>query len=196
MLGAKSQQSNLLELIELLLRQIDAQQEVRDRWFNYYLVISGGTLALAASVLKLFSDVAPRRELAFVISAAFALTAILGYCFLQLYLRQRQNYTRHYRLLAVAQKRYVEIVMKEDYGTFYPTTQPFVARYRGADFYTLLPQVVLSSAYLGASIAALESGLARFDWISLALGALGFLIGVLACISNKSLLGMTVRQHG
>jgi hypothetical protein len=146
--------SDVVKVAELVLRQIDAQQEIRDRWFNYYLLITAGSVTLATSLASLFRDSAPRSALYLIISALFFLTAVLGCCFHQIYARQRVNYTNHYLLLAELQKLAIEHLDQGYYERFYPTVRPFFRRRRGADFFTLLAQAVLASAYMGAAVTA------------------------------------------
>ena len=161
----------LLALGEFLLRQVESQQAIRDRWFRYYLLITAGTLAFVTSVLKLFQHTLPHRALYLVVMTTLLLTGSLGFCFYNIYLRQRHNYYQHYRLLARIQESLVEATLRMPYNTFYPPAPP--GRYRGADYFTLMAQTLLASAYFGAAAAIAQVAYSQLDDSSAYLGLAG-----------------------
>lgn len=161
----------LLALGDLLLRQIESQQAIRDRWFRYYLLITAGTLAFVTSLLKLFQHTFPHRALYLIVMTTLLLTGSLGFCFYNIYLRQRHNYRQHYRLLAQIQESLVEVTLRMPYNTFYPPAP--LGRHRGADYFTLMAQTLLASAYFGAAAAIAQVAYSRLDDRSAYLGVAG-----------------------
>jgi hypothetical protein len=143
--------SSLLELTNVILRQIEFQQEVRDRWFNYYLLINAATATLATTFLKLFSK--SGRGIYAAAAIPLLLAGGIGICFFHLYMRQRRNYLSHYTLLAAVQKEMVSRIVDSPYETFYPARLPLERQIRGADYFTLMVQALLISSYFGASTA-------------------------------------------
>ncbi len=162
-----------IKLAELVLRQIDAQQEVRDRWFRYYLLITAGTLTFVTSVLKLFEHTLPHRVLYLSVAGALVLAGSLGFCFFNIYLRQRRNYSNHYRLLMVVHETIISKVVMEPYESFYPRGRPFERQPKGADYYTLYVHVLLGCAYFGAACGALQAAYQSVSYRSVLIALLG-----------------------
>lgn len=143
----------LIEVSNFLFSQVKLQQEVRDRWFGHYLTIVGAVLAFSTLLIKLFESTVTYEILFAISSSIFALTSILGFIFYILYLCQRSNYRKHYKLLEIIQVELVEKCLKKSYRVFYPFHSPFAKNKHGADFYTLLIQNIISSFCIGVSVA-------------------------------------------
>jgi hypothetical protein len=103
--------------LEILARHYDMvrlQQEVRDRWYRYYLLTSGAILSLMIAILSSLPKAATGnlkdglwstfQMLGWVAPVAFVLIALFGLLFLAVYLPQVVNYQLHYLCIARAQK--------------------------------------------------------------------------------------------
>jgi hypothetical protein len=90
------------------------QQEIRDRWYRYYLLTSGAILSLMIAMLGSLPRTAtgdPKdsfwsafQMLGFLVPLALSLIALFGILFLAVYLPQVVNYQLHYLCIARAQE--------------------------------------------------------------------------------------------
>ena len=140
---------------ELILKQIQLQMEVRDRWFHYFLLVTTATLAFATSILGVFSDRWDDRVLYVTAGAALIFAAVLGVLFFNLYLRQRQNYTRHFRVLQEIHRQLAERVLEKEWFDYYPSR---TASRRGADWFTLAIEALVTSVFFATGVAITRSG--------------------------------------
>lgn len=159
-----------LDFANLLLRQVEGQQEVRDRWFNYYLLITGATIALSTTVLKIFQTAVAHKDLYIIAAIPLLLTGIIGICFFNLYLRQRRNYVNHYAVLGAVQRLIAEQGLSLNYDALYPKRPPLERQPRGADYFTIWVQIVLASSYFGAAAALLEVSVKQYTWLTAVVG--------------------------
>lgn len=161
-----------VETAKFIFEQVKLQQEVRDRWFGYYLTINAATAALATLLLnlKLPYSLSP----AFVASVPVATNTIIGVLFYELYLHQRSNYLSRYKILQMLQDKAIRQIFADDeYEKLYAMKSWFDKRSRvGADYITLQIQAVLTSTYGGLFAALIFIGFGVFDkWWSWALAA-------------------------
>lgn len=140
---------DLMSLLSVLFEQVKLQQEVRDRWFGHYLSIIAAISALAALCFGYFVDRLGEKLLFGFLSAVFLLAGILGILFYILYIRQRQNYRKQYRLLSVVQEKIMKQVLTEQELNAAEST--FVCRRWGADFVTLLIENIICGTCFGLS---------------------------------------------
>jgi hypothetical protein len=176
--GESVSRTNLLELISLathLQSQIDAQQTVRDRWFNHYLLICAGTLTAAISSLSLFKQQVAEAQLLQLAAVPVGIAGNLGILFLNIYLHQRRNYSNHYSALREVQERIFTAAMTNIYSSYYPQYIPFTNRVRGADYFTIWVIITLSSAYMALSVGLLALSLHASNFFAVALTLSTFL---------------------
>ena len=139
------------------LEQVKLQQEVRDRWFGYYLTIAGAVLGVGIGAVKLFAtQTFDRRLWTFVIVLTVAML-LIGSCFFMLYLRQRLNYHRFYRHMDATEEK---LNRSSFWGDGKPDTGPgrqepgktFLLQSKTADFYTLWIHIIINSFYCGLTV--------------------------------------------
>ena len=153
---SSEQQDNQNELEYLILffdslfEQVKLQQEVRDRWFGHFLSIIGAVSALAALCYGFFSNHISQQYLLLFIAAVFFLTGIIGILFYILYMKQRQNYRKLYRGLAVLQDKISQMLLTEKEQE--KMIVLFKKSKKGADFITILIENVLCSSCFTLSI--------------------------------------------
>lgn len=150
--GSSPNDDVLVSLTTIIFEQVKLQQEVRDRWFEHYIAIIGAISALATLCLGLFSDSMQTNILLLLVSVIFLLASFLGVLFYVLYLNQRYNYKRNYKLLSALEGK----ILKKQIGNDLKT---FTTRKHGADFITLLIENVICAACFTASICFFTSGL-------------------------------------
>lgn len=161
---------NAFRLADLLHRQIDAQQQVRDRWFNYYLLITAATIALSTTVLKVFEGSIARNDLYAISAVPLFLTGVIGICFFNLYMRQRRNYLNHYTAFAAVQRAIIVQTLRTSYEKLYPRRLPMERRPKGADYFTLWVQIILVSSYFGIAAALWQAAIWGGGYFSYAAG--------------------------
>jgi len=119
---------------------IKLQQDVRDRWYRYYLILSGSILSLAIAILAAGANNsrvanADLKEsffkafavLGWIIPVAMGLIFLLGICFLGLYQWQVVNYRMYYDSVSRIFKM-LALLHSETVST-YKLPNPFEFRY-------------------------------------------------------------------
>lgn len=140
--------NDLINTANYLFNQVKLQQEVRDRWFGHYLTIIGSVVAFSTLVLKIFESSISIEILLYIASFAFGLAGVLGVLFYILYQCQRHNYKKLYKLMEELQCKIISCC-EVDYSGI---DMLFKRKGKGADFYTLLIQNILTSTCFTISI--------------------------------------------
>ncbi len=124
---------------------VQLQQEVRDRWFQFYLLMTAGTLTFVTAVLTLVTAktrAAQAGALA-VCAMALGLASVFGFLFFLLYGRQRVNYTRIYQRIGELE-RALE-------GYLGLAGSNLVRQRYGADFIAMTIQSIVTAVYLSVA---------------------------------------------
>lgn len=176
----------LIKMAELLFQQIKLQQEVRDKWFSYYLSIIGGVVALSTFSFNIFNNALSIDNILVLTGLIFIFTGIIGVLFYIVYLHQRLNYKKHYNILNTIQERLYDNAIPGIYKMYY-NDNPLKIQKRGADFYTLLICNVLSSICLDIGIIIL---LLKFNLHTILISIIStvvfiFMVSILLIIFNK-----------
>ena len=135
----------LIALANFIFEQNKMQQETKDTWFGHYLSIIAGVSALSTICLAVLQDSADIKEIYFFVGVAFIFTGVLGYFFFWIFLCQRSNYWKNYKLLNEIQILLIELTTKRKYSYFYPIKDPFAKRKCGADFYASIVENLMIS---------------------------------------------------
>ena len=114
------------------------QQETKDKWFGHYLSILGGVSALATICLTILSDFTDMKIIYLAAGIVFLFTGVVGTLFFAIFLCQRANYWKNYRLLNEVQVFLIEKITKHSHDYYYPKKSPFAKRKYGADFWALI----------------------------------------------------------
>jgi hypothetical protein len=173
--------SDMLGFANFILTQVNAQQDVRDRWFGHYLVMLGGVLAFTTLTLGLLDGVFPKNILLGIACAAFLLVGLLGILFFILFLCQRSNYRHHYKTLKAMQSRLIQLTLPEftEEELYSTNNKPFIMRKRGADYYTQLIQAILASASICSGLVLLMISLQVEHRIIILAAVLALVISIL-----------------
>lgn len=141
--------SDWLDYLKYLFDQVKLQQEVRDRWFGYYLAIAGGVLAIGVTAAKLFYTGPFNRPLCLFLLGLSLIMFLIGTCFFMLYLRQRNNYRRIYDEMKSAERKFRSF---DSENAAEGTTDHLTSRKWGADFFTVWIHIIINSLYFSAFI--------------------------------------------
>lgn len=157
--------SEWINYLTYILEQVKLQQEVRDRWFGYYLTIAGAVLGIGIGSVKIFtvSTFSPYLwMLLLVLSIAMFL---IGSCFFMVYLRQRLNYLSYYRRMEYAEREFLKaatanhvISIDQEYK---PQREIIHIHKLGADFYTVWVHIIINSFYCGLAALSIVSILTK-----------------------------------
>lgn len=156
--------SDWIDYLKYMLEQVKLQQDVRDRWFGYYLSIAGATLALGIAVVKLFYSTAFDLRLSVLLFALTATMFLIGVCFFMIYIRQRINYLSYYRTMQDAEIEFLRCKASEEQRiilslssnvprrqTITPVRTIIPQRF-GADFFTIWIHIIINSLYFAGII--------------------------------------------
>lgn len=138
----------VMSLANFIFEQNKMQQESKDAWFGHYLAIIAGVAAFATVCLTVFEDTFQAEVLYLVSGIAILFTGLIGYLFFWIFLCQRANYWKNYKLLNEIQIILIEKTIQKPYGYFYPSNAPFAKRKHGADFYASIVENILVSMCL------------------------------------------------
>ncbi len=176
----------LSNMFEVLFEQVRLQQEVRDRWFGHYLTIIGAISAVATLCLKLFENSVNKHSLYRIVGMIFIFAGSIGILFYILYLNQRHNYRKQYSQLSIIQNIILSSVLSK--SEFNRTNNTFTTRTKGADFYTLLIENIISSTCFAIGILFILNGICPFLelLITAIAGSLTFLISAVFLLIIRS----------
>lgn len=139
--------------IDHLFSRVILQQEVRDRWFLYYISISGGVLAiLSPIILDIFSENDFKIGKATYASIILFAMCIIGNCFFMIYIRQRKNYLDLYKKMNVLEEELILDLFKKDdkiiekYNKYIYNNN--IINKHGADYYTIFLQISINAIYV------------------------------------------------
>lgn len=138
----------VMSLANFIFEQNKMQQESKDMWFGHYLSIIAGVAAFTTICLKVFEGSIKIEILYFIAGIAVTFTGLIGYLFFWIFLCQRSNYWKNYKLLNELQIMLIEKTAKKPYDYYYPTNAPFAKRKHGADFYASLVENIIVSICL------------------------------------------------
>ena len=138
----------VMSLATFIFEQNKMQQESKDAWFGHYLAIIAGVAAFATVCLTVFEDTIKVEILYLISGIAILFTGLIGYLFFWIFLCQRANYWKNYKLLNEIQIMLIEKTIQKPYGYFYPSNAPFAKRKHGADFYASVVENILVSICL------------------------------------------------
>jgi len=133
-----------IEYLKTITEQLKMQQEVRDKWFRFYLIMVGPIFAALVGILR--SDL-----MEYNVNYTHWLTTILCFCifliglfFFLMYVRQRYNHLILYRRVEIIEKT---IVKPAIFGTDGKIV--FHKHYQfGADFYASCIYILLNSIWI------------------------------------------------
>jgi hypothetical protein len=158
--------SDWLDYLKYMFDQVRLQQEIRDRWFTYYLAISGAVLGVGIAVVKLFYTSQFDSRLSLLLLALSAFMFLVGICFFMIYLRQRMNYLPYYCAMQHVERELIKRCVADDIKATFsesPTTSSGqdVTRFlvhrpkahrTGADFYTVWIHIIINSFYVASIV--------------------------------------------
>ncbi len=162
----------LISFTSIIFDQVKLQQEVRDRWFEHYIAIIGAITGLVTLCLGLFSNSIQTNYLLILVGCIFLLSSVLGILFYMLYLNQRYNYKRNYKLLSSLEGRILKKQLNNE-------VQTFTTRKHGADYITLLIENVICAACFTASSCFLASGFGLATLYIVLIGILSFCLCII-----------------
>ncbi len=142
----------LISLANFIFEQNKMQQESKDAWFGHYLSIIAGVAAITTICLSVFEDTIKIEILYFIAGVAILFTGLIGYLFFWIFLCQRANYWKNYKLLNEVQIILIEKTIKKPYNYYYPSNSPFAKRKHGADFYASVLENIMVSICLAVGI--------------------------------------------
>lgn len=151
--------AHLIQYLRYLFESVKLQQEIRDRWFLYYLSVAGAVLGVALSAGKAYFESSIHVDaLCLLLLFICLFMGAIGLCFFMIYLRQRANYLSLYRRIEPAQHQLLELLanhgslengtnfLKAHTGVPIQTIRPF-----GADFFTVWIHIIVNSLYFSAA---------------------------------------------
>lgn len=134
----------LQNLINYIFEQNKMQQEMKNTWFGHFLVVIGSVSAFATLLLSLVNAEDMRQIIYIITGIAFFIVGIIGLFFLNVFLYQRANYWKNYKIMNELQIVLIEKITGKGYSYYYPQP-PFQKRKRGADYYVgLLERLIVS----------------------------------------------------
>jgi hypothetical protein len=133
--------SELIEYLNYLFDQVALQQEIRDRWFRYYMTVAGAAFLVGLTAIQFFIDRGFDLSLYIFLLILSITVFLVGFCFFMIYLRQRGNYLRFYRVMENAEKK----LLKNEYGKIYKVAR--IHKY-GADFFTVWIHILVNSLFI------------------------------------------------
>lgn len=139
---------NIMSLANFVFEQNKMQQESKDVWFGHYLSIIAGVAAFTTICLTVFEDSIKIEILYFISGIAVSFTGLIGYLFFWIFLCQRLNYWKNYKLLNELQIILIEKTIRKSYDYYYPANTPFSKRKQGADFYAAIVENIIVSICL------------------------------------------------
>ena len=166
---------DLIEYYKAIFEQVKLQQEVRDKWTNYYLIVTGAVIAISGTVFKVFQS--SSREMFYTLAFLSFSAFVIGSLFFLIYLRQRLNYQKLYKLLDGVQKR----LLKNENELLELTQSPphFGMSKYGADFYGVWFHIFVNSLYVSWGVLWLyfsQQKAVDFSFCSFIVGVVIFLI--------------------
>ncbi|MCX6829431.1 MAG: hypothetical protein NT002_09155 [candidate division Zixibacteria bacterium] len=154
-----------LEYIKFIGERIKLQQEVRDRWFKYYLTIAGAIFGTALALINLIHAEDFNVHLYAILFVLCIIMFLIGFCFLMIYINQRKNYLRFFDQMNIVEESVIH-----DLGLFddqihgkrnieRPTQRK--ARRFGADVFTIWVHIIINSLYAGFASLFIEFIISR-----------------------------------
>ena len=135
------QTNDLIEYLKFMFEHVKLQQEVRDRWFRYYLIITGVISAAGITAIQLFYVDGSFNKFLFSLLLLLSIAMFcIGSCFFMIYLKQRLNYLKQYKIIEILENK---LPFFEDIQSI---SDRRVKKY-GADFYTIWIHILINSFY-------------------------------------------------
>ena len=135
---------DLCAYLNFLFDQVKLQQEIRDRWFSYYMTISGAVSITGLTAVQFFYDRGFNFNLYLFFFVLSTVMFLIGICFFMIYIRQRYNYLKIYRIMESVEKKYLDNVYEELHMSLR------IQKY-GADFFTSWIHIIINSIFLSIS---------------------------------------------
>jgi hypothetical protein len=186
--------SDYVAYLGFLFQQVKLQQEVRDRWFRYYMTIAGAILGTGIAIAKFFYSSKFNQGLCLLLLALSTTMGLIGICFFMIYLRQRSNYIQQYKAITKVEDKLFSIKewaeahivspvdSKQDHTAW---TESFLAirshsiKKYGADFFTIWIHIITNSVYFCSSfvfLTMLLKGKTSLSLLDLGLTGLFFVL--------------------
>lgn len=138
----------------LLNEQIKHSKETRDKWFKYFLMITGIPLGLAATLLQVEVIRGAIERPEYIIMSTSFFFCMLGTMFLLIYIRQRSNYLFIANKLSIAETEFVtQAFMSKSLHEI--NNSPIDKSLFNADFYTNCIYIFFNSIWGGIFIVTL-----------------------------------------
>ena len=144
--------SLIIEYLKFMFSQVQLQQEVRDRWFRYYLLIMSAFLTLILASIKWIDKINSSEYLPLFISIISFLALIIGLMFFMIYLHQRRNYLKTYKLMDIADKIINSKIADSSPNNNSKKNKSNWQPKKGADYYTLCIYTIINTIYIISSI--------------------------------------------
>lgn len=141
---------HLQNLANYIFEQNKMQQEMKNSWFGHFLMIIGGVSAFATLLLSLLNAESMKKGIYVITGIAFLIVGIIGLLFLNVFLYQRANYWKNYKIMNELQIELIQRITGKHYRYYYPQ-QPFQKRKRGADYYVGLLERMIVGICIAAS---------------------------------------------
>lgn len=139
----ETEPEELIALANFIFEQNKMQQETKDEWFGHYLSILGGVSALTTVCLTILNNTVDMEIIYCVAGIAFLFTGVVGGLFFSIFLCQRANYWKNYKLLNELQILLIKKIMKHTHDYYYPKRNPFAKRKHGADFWAVIVEDIM-----------------------------------------------------
>ncbi len=181
-----------IQYLAVVLQQIQHQQDVRDRWFRYYLTISGGVFALGVTTSGLLSEGGGTLAVPWILALVSSVMAVIGRLFLLVYIRQRHNYLRLYEIMNEIELNLHFLGPRAPaFGEKgqRPGDDCLVrrAQAKGADYYAAHIHLTINAAYVScAAMSALIAALPAYHIRPASIVGLGLIVGVLSLRVSRS----------
>ena len=175
----KHDAEKMIMLANFIFEQNKMQQESKEVWFGHYLSILAGVAALSTICLTVFDKV--KIEVLYLITgSAFLFTGICGFIFFRIFLCQRANYWKNYKLLNELQIYLIEETLNKEYTYFYAQKEPYAKRKHGADFYAMIIEDIMVSICFGIATVFFMLSIGCNE--SVIIGVTAMIFGVVAIL--------------
>ena len=160
--------SDWISYLKYLFEQVKLQQEVRDRWFRYYLIIAGAVLGTGIAIARLFYIDKYSQIMCLTLLTLSLAMGLIGLCFFMIYLRQRSNYIHQYKAIALAENILFTKVNQQESSLITKPLEPeqesqslkdsfcairkYAIKMYGADYFTVWIHIIVNSLYFTSSL--------------------------------------------
>lgn len=159
--------TDYISYLNFMFEQVKLQQEVRDRWFRYYLTIAGAVLGTGLAIVKFFYKNNFNSILCLLLLALCVSMALIGICFFMIYLRQRANYIQQYKIIGYVEDKLFSIAEQTDIHVIVPNGSSVAfqlpwknslfairkhgSKKYGADFFTIWIHIIINALYFASA---------------------------------------------